>query len=177
MKQVFVTFLLVIVSSSALFAQQDYTASRDSSGQKVLTGVINESILANDPAFMWFYSRVNSYNPDPEIEKELAAYKDSFNVVAFVGTWDKESQILLPEFYKVVLEIGYPQSDISLMGVNHDMQTSNDAIQQFHITQLPTFIFLHDGKEIGRIEGNVRTSIEADMLHILQNLTDTGGGN
>jgi thiol-disulfide isomerase/thioredoxin len=160
--------LFVAAAATGIKAQTTYKTSVDSAGNKVLTGKINEKILANDSSFRWFYSGVNSYKPDPAWTKYISFYRDSFKVVVFAGTWCNDSKRLVPQFYRVMLASSYPMDHIQLYGVDHQLRTLGDESSQYGITKTPTFIFLHNGKEIGRIAEKVQRGMDADIVSVLQ---------
>jgi thiol-disulfide isomerase/thioredoxin len=72
-------------------------------------------------------------------------------MVVFGGTWCEDTQNLLPKFYQLVNASGYPQSKISLIAVDRKKQTINDLSKIYNISNVPTFIVLKDGKEVGRV--------------------------
>jgi thiol-disulfide isomerase/thioredoxin len=74
-----------------------------------------------------------------------------FQMVVFAGTWCEDTQNLLPVFYRLVDKSGYPDSSITLIGVDREKTTLYNLHNAFHITDVPTFIVMKDGKEIGRI--------------------------
>ena len=59
---------------------------------------------------------------------------------------------LLPVFYRLVDKSGYPDSSITLIGVLTGQKTTLYNLHNaFHIIDVPTFIVMTDGKEIGRV--------------------------
>lgn len=178
-KHIILTTLFAAVISVSVNAQTPYKTSIDSAGNKMLVGRINEKVLANDSAFRWFYYGVNNYKPDPAWTKYVNFYRDSFDVVVFAGTWCLDSKRLLPQFYRVMMASSYPLSRIKLYGVDHQLRALGDESNQFHVSKTPTFIFLHDGKEIGRITDKLQRGMDADIVSILQRTfapADNGGG-
>ena len=158
---------------SAAHGQQAYHSFRDPEGNKVLVGTINEKILANDSAFTWFYSGVNDYQPDMAWVKDISAYRDSFQVVVFAGTWCADSKILLPRFYRVMMAASYPLDRIRLYAVDHKLHAGNGEARKYRLQATPTFIFLYHGKELGRITEQVHGSMESDIVGILDRMVST----
>jgi hypothetical protein len=159
---------MTILFAVSVKAQEEYKTEYNAAGDKVLIGRINEKMLANDSAFMWFFTGVNRYRPDTEWTKYISFYRDSFDIVAFAGTWCPDTKRLLPQFYRVMMASSYPMNRIKLYGLDEQKHGLGDVAQQYDIDKVPTIILLHQGKEIGRIEENVHRSIEADMVSILQ---------
>lgn len=167
-KKILTASLALAFFATAARAQQTYKVSYDSLGNKVLVGQINEKVLADDSAFMWFFTGVNRYRPDPTWTKYISFYRDSFDVVAFAGTWCPDSKRMLPEFYRVMMASSYPLNRIKLYGLDRQLNGEGGAEKTYQVTKVPTFVLLHDGKEIGRITDRVQRSMEADMVSILQ---------
>lgn len=162
------TTLLVFSLACALHAQQSYRTQTDSLGNKVLVGQIDEQTLANDSAFLWFFTGVNRYRPDTAWTKYISFYRDSFDVVVFAGTWCPDTKRLLPQFYRVMMSSSYPVNRIKLYGLDHQLHGLGEAAQQYDIDDVPTFIFLRQGKEIGRINDRLQRTMEQDIVSILQ---------
>ncbi|TWW01775.1 thioredoxin family protein [Chitinophaga pinensis] len=149
--------------STLTFAQT--TASRASNGKKVLKGKIDMQTLMNDSAFAWFYTGVNGYQPNDNMLNYIKDNRGKFNIVAVVGTWEDQSRQLLPALYKIMILGGSPDEQVLTYGADEKMQTS--APQDYKIKKLPTFILFREGKEIGRLNGEVGESLESDMARIL----------
>ena|SRR5690242_11584571 len=160
-------------------AQETYKSSVEQDGQKVLVGRINEKILANDSAFAWFYSGVNKYNPDPKMIKYISAYRDSFNVVVFAGTWCPDTHRLLPQFYRVMLASSYPADRIQLYGVDRNNKALDGEAAKYKLEKTPTFIILRHGREVGRIVESVHRNMESDIVALLDKMVaeEQGSGN
>lgn len=152
-----------VLLSTLTFAQT--TASRASNGKKVLKGKIDMQTLMNDSAFAWFYTGVNGYQPNDNMLNYIKDNRGKFNVVAVVGTWEDQSRVLLPELYKIMILGGSPDEQVLTYGADEKLQTN--APQDYKIKKLPTFILFREGKEIGRLNGEVGESLESDMARIL----------
>ena len=46
---------------------------------------------------------------------------------------------------------GFPDSHVSFFGVNRSKQTLGNIAQALNITNVPTFIVMKNGKELGRV--------------------------
>ena len=77
--------------------------------------------------------------------------KDKFTVVIFGGTWCHDTQNLLPVFYRLADKSGFPEKNITLIAVDRDKKTINNLQKNYSITNVPTFIIMKDGKEMGRV--------------------------
>ena len=159
---------VLLVSVTTAFAQQDFKVETDNAGNKMLVGKLNLQLLANDSAFSWFYSGINKYQPNKEWSRYIQYYRDSFSVVVFAGTWETNTQNLLPALYRTLMAAGYPLNTIALYGVDQQMHALNGEAAQYRVRKLPTIIIAHEGQELGRIEAVPVQSVEANIVAILQ---------
>jgi thiol-disulfide isomerase/thioredoxin len=96
---------------------------------------------------------------------------EGVDLLVFMGTWCEDSQRELPHFYKILDHLGIPESRLRVVALdNHPdrRKTSPDGAEQgWNIDYVPTFIFLKNGKELGRIVETPLASLERDMINIL----------
>jgi len=118
---------------------------------KLLVGIINRGLIANDTAFGWFNENSKYGQPDSTAVRVFKLEKRKFRVVVFGGTWCEDTQNLLPKFYQLVDASGYPESKITLIAVDRKKQTINNLHTLYKINNVPTFIVTKDGKEVGRV--------------------------
>ena len=85
----------------------------------------------------------------------------------FLGTWCSDSRREVPRFLKVMDLAGASPAAFTLIGLDRKMKSPGGSEAPFHIERVPTFVFLKQGKEIGRIVETPHTSIEGDMVTIL----------
>ena len=123
----------------------------DDKGKKMLKGIINRQLIENDTAFAWFKETMQYGTPDATAIAAFQQNKSQFTMIVFGGTWCEDTQNLLPKFYKLVDKSGYPENNITLVAVDRQKTTVNNLHITYKITNVPTFIVLKDGKEIGRV--------------------------
>jgi len=162
--------ILVSCSTSNKLSKIDYSIVPDDRA-KVLKGIINRSILENDTSFKWFKENMKWGQAD---ETAVAAFKQKrkqFKLIIFGGTWCEDTQNILPKIYRVVDQSGYSEKNITLVAVDRKKQTINDLHTIYKIKNVPTFIVLKDGKEIGRVvEYGKSGSTEKDLAEIVQSI-------
>lgn len=147
----FLFFTIASFASALLFAQASVETSRDQYGNKVLKGFIAKKELATDTAFAWFAQNQKTYTPDAGISKQYATGKDSINIIVFGGTWCDDTKMLLPKFYAAADAAGFPDNHITLIGVDRDKKSLFNLTDAFAIKNVPTFIVMKNGKEVGRV--------------------------
>jgi thiol-disulfide isomerase/thioredoxin len=151
MKKIFFA-AFALLSVHALFAQTPSAEiSRDASGNKVVKGFLTKQELLADTAFAWFPSGQKSFVPNADAVKGFAAGKDAVNIVVFGGTWCEDTHMVLPKFYATADAAGFAPDRITLIGVDHSKKTLYNLSEAFGITNVPTFIVMKGGKEIGRV--------------------------
>lgn len=149
----FLVILLLITGSTNLFSQTPYTSTPDEKHPEVtvLNGIISKYILQNSPAFNWYGSNQNIYEPPALAVNAMEAAKDSFQFVLFGGTWCEDTQFVLPRFFKLQEKSGFPDKSISFFAVNRAKQTLGNVANAFKIVNVPTIIVMKNGKEVGRV--------------------------
>ena len=173
MKKILIAlFALIFVSCSTSnkLSKIDYSIVPDDRA-KVLKGIINRSILENDTSFKWFKENMKWGQAD---EAAVAAFKQKgkkFKLIIFGGTWCEDTQNILPKIYRVVDQSDYSEKNITLVAVDRKKQTINNLHTIYKIKNVPTFIVLKDGKEIGRVvEYGKSGSTEKDLAEIVQSI-------
>ncbi|MCL6523565.1 MAG: hypothetical protein K6T34_02785 [Thermoflavifilum sp.] len=163
MKQIF-WIVLACISGTTAWAQH-ITSNQE---VKVLTGSITESMLANDPAFPWFYQGVNHYQPNAAALAEIREKKDLFQIIAFVGTWDTVTMRILPAFYKSMIQIGYPLNQITMYGLDTQLQGADKLPKKYHIQSVPSFVILVGKTPLGTLSPPFQQPIEVALAQLLQ---------
>src|SRR5437868_6069307 len=130
----------------------NYEISIDAkNGSKVLKGFLTRADIESDTSFKWFKENMKLGQADVNAVSAFEKNGSKFQVVVFAGTWCDDSQNLLPVFYRLVDKSGYPDSSITLIGVDRPKKTLYNLHNAFHIIDVPTFIVMKDGTEIGRV--------------------------
>ena len=156
MKKIIFALLIISVlgscatSKKAAVAQAAYTVVPDKDA-KVLKGYINRKVLENDSAFLWFAKNLKNGTPNAEAVQAFKTNAANFKMIVFGGTWCEDTQNLLPTFYQLVDKSGYPQTSITLVAVDRPKTAPDDLHKTYNVTNVPTFIVMKDGKEVGRV--------------------------
>ena len=145
------SFICLIAACSATKKVSTNYQVLDDKGKKMLKGTINRALLEKDTAFAWFKESMQYGKPNDAAVTAFQQNKSKFTMLIFGGTWCEDTQNLLPKFYKLVDKSGYPESNITLIAVDRQKQALNNLNITYNITNVPTFIVLKDGKEVGRV--------------------------
>ena len=150
MKKVF--FLLItIVSAQFVFAQTPAAEVSHEGSTKIIKGFMSKKELASDTAFSWYAQNVKSFSPNADVVKQYAANKAGISLVVFGGTWCGDTKALLPKFFATTDAAGIGESQITLIGVDRSKKSLFNLTEAFGITNVPTFIVMKNGKEVGRV--------------------------
>lgn len=139
--------------------------------ETILVGRINRAGLQQEPFGAWFSEGYGAYKVDEAaLEGVKAALKD-VEILGFMGAWCSDSQREVPHFYKILDYLDFGPDNFGLIALsNHPdryKQSPQHEEQGWDIEFVPTFIFLKNGKELGRIVESPEVSLEADMRKIL----------
>jgi thiol-disulfide isomerase/thioredoxin len=116
----------------------------------------------------WFQlgQRATSFEGARELEYLRAQVRLGFEVYAFVGEWCPDTRTQAPGFCKLMDQAGLKEGALQWIHLGRDKKFL-PYTEQFQIKKIPTFIFLKNGKEIGRIVETPRGSLLEDSAQIL----------
>jgi thiol-disulfide isomerase/thioredoxin len=97
---------------------------------------------------------------DPALFRDIEIY-------VLFGTWCHDSQREVPRLLQLLNSLNIQENYIHLIGLNFLKNEPQDRGKSFQIKKTPTFVFLRNQKEIGRIVEMPEVSLEADLLKIL----------
>ncbi|MFN2438064.1 MAG: thioredoxin family protein [Chitinophagaceae bacterium] len=144
-----ILFILSIIITQLVFAQPA-EITKDASGDKIIKGFMTKNDIAGDTAFTWYAQNQKGYVPEAKALQAFRAAKD-IHILAFAGTWCSDTKNLLPKFFALTDAAGFSQDWITLLGVDRNKKTVHHLAEAFKIINVPTFIVLKNGEEIGRV--------------------------
>ncbi len=144
-----------------------YRLVKEPVGGAIVTGEFPPSLLDSDSDFSWYSRAYGSYATDSARTTAIGKAWNGSNVIVFLGTWCSDSKREVPRFMKILDKAGVGAGAVTLYGLDRMKRSPDGLEQQYRIRLVPTFVFLRDGKEIGRIEERPNRSLEDDMSEIL----------
>lgn len=108
-----------------------------------------------------------AYQPDPDAIAMIKNHSQDLEVLLFLGTWCGDSKREVPHFFQVMDEAGIREEQLTMIALDRSKQDEEGLTDTWQIAYVPTFIFLEDGQEIGRIVERPMTSLEADLATFL----------
>ena len=133
----------------------------------ILLGPADEKGFKQEPFNAWYDLNYTDYKVDEALVNQLKSLSKDIEIKTFMGTWCEDSQRETPNFYKLLDAIEFQEKRHSLYAVSREKTTPQQFEKDLNITNVPTFIFFKDGKEINRIVEYPIESLEKDMLNIL----------
>ncbi|MDC0365043.1 thioredoxin family protein [Gammaproteobacteria bacterium] len=120
-----------------------------------------KTLFENHEGFQDNYEEYQSGNLlDPALFRDIEIY-------VLFGTWCHDSQREVPRFLQLLNSLNIQENYIHLIGLNFLKNEPLNRGKHFQIKKTPTFVFLRNQKEIGRIVEMPEISLEADLLKIL----------
>lgn len=164
-KTIAISLFFILISCGAV---KKFPASKDKNGD--LVGVATKKEFQKEPyGNEWFNDYYSYYETDKDVIKKLKPLVKNIKIKAFMGTWCDDSRREIPNFYKTMDEAGFNYTNLEMITVN-DKKKAKGLEKGYTITNVPTFIFYKNGKEIGRfVEHAVGdgSTLEGDFLKIL----------
>jgi thiol-disulfide isomerase/thioredoxin len=149
-KKAFYT-ILFFFSLHVATGQSHFETIKESSGTIILKGLIDKQVLDNEPSFTWMKQNQDGYKPDTNCVSALKNQRDSIYLLVFAGTWCGDTQFILPRFFKLLQESGFPLSRVNIIGVDRSKKTTGTLAESMGVYNVPTFIVMKNGKETGRV--------------------------
>lgn len=138
-------------------------------GKMLLGNQLKEQFL-KEPYSEWYTKEFNEYALDQKAVGELKKNKiNSYNLVVFIGTWCEDSHRDFPRLMKILQEVKFPDSRLTIIAVNRKKESPTGDESRYNVSKVPTIIVEKYGKEIGRIIEMPTTGyIERDLIEILK---------
>ncbi len=163
-KLLFPVMLLFIIS---VFTVTGFTAVDAVKAEKtVKVEQVKPIKILDNPGWLETYT---NYEVDESFLDTLKSKVDeSLKVDVYLGFWCSDSKRNVPRFYKIIENLDGTGIKVNYFSCG---RKPSKEVKYFaadvKVERVPTFIFYRDGKEIGRIIENPKTSILEDFLEIV----------
>jgi thiol-disulfide isomerase/thioredoxin len=94
---------------------------------------------------------VEPYVPDASAIAAIRANAGGVSVLVIVGTWCPDSRREVPRFFGIMDGVGISESQLTMVGVDRTKKDADGLAEKWGVTRVPTFVFLRDGREVGRV--------------------------
>ncbi len=157
-------------SDAGIQAQKDETPKGVNFSDQTtwILGYFNPTQLAREPYDVWYTKGFDSYIPN-STSMNMLMDKDysSLSIKVVMGTWCPDSRREVPRFMKILSVWQFPVSKLTFIGVDNAKLSPVGEYNSLDIQRVPTFIIYKNNIEAGRIIENPTTSLEQDIVNIL----------
>lgn len=173
-----IVILFLVALAAAVAADEQPAAFRVNEherGPQLIGEVGREDIVSQFPDWDAEYPE---YEPVPDAVAALVAVEAPVDIVCVLGTWCHDSEREVPRFWKVLDTVGNPNLGLTMYAVGRTADEDariveaelgfEDSLREiWEVEFVPTFVFLRDGKEFGRIVETPETTLEEDAAALL----------
>jgi hypothetical protein len=143
----------------------DATVGRPLPDYPPLTGLTSRAELEAHPG--WQHLRGQGYAPDPAAIRSIRENAAGVDILLFVGTWCPDSRRHVPRFFKLMDQAGLPESQVTIYGVDRELDDGEGCAARWDVRHVPTIVFLRGGQELGRLVEAPAGTLEGDIARIL----------
>lgn len=140
----------------------------ENAGSRILYGAINRNAFQKEGFKSWFQAGYSNYQVNREplsgIDQELL---QELELEIVLGTWCPDSRREVPRFFKIADALDIKQEQIHMLAVNRNFSAPDFEKGKNGVTHVPTFIFRHNGNELGRIVESPKQTLEQELKQIL----------
>ena len=145
-----ILFASVLFLSLHVVAQSQVEVTQNG-GDKILKGIFTQQHLSQDTAFKWYAQNQSGYTLPADVVSAFKSKGSQVQVIAFGGTWCDDTKYIFPKFFSILDASTFPADHLTLVGVDRNKKTIGHLAEALNVVNVPTFIILKEGKEIGRV--------------------------
>jgi len=133
-----------------------------------ILGYFTRGQMEREPHSEWFLKGYKGYLFNTDVVNQITGIsKDNLTIKIVLGTWCPDSRREVPRFMRIMDVWGFPAEKITYIGVDNAKLSPVGEYEKLNIERVPTFIIYNNNIELGRIIETPVTSLEQDMVNIL----------
>ena len=136
---------------------------------EMMIGAIEFDDFHQAPYKEWFDKEYDTYEVDSNSLLIETINSKNIEILVYFGSWCSDSRREIPRFIKVLNKFNFNSNNISFNGLDREKSAPNYRENIWDIQFVPTFIFLRNDNEIGRIIETPEETLEKDITKILMN--------
>lgn len=156
---------LAVVALIVPYASAQTTVLDTATHDNILIGPVNRATIDSTT---WYQSNSQLYTPTQEVIRSIDSLAAGDSVLVVFGSWCPDSHIWVPIFMNIAdsTRLG---TKIEFLAVPRSPGAQRKLTPGLNIDKVPTFIFYHNGKELGRIVETPHGDFGEDIIDILEN--------
>jgi len=107
------------------------------------------------------------YDPKREVTALLAKYPREVEILVAFGVWCAHCKKIVPKVIKTLQVADNPKLHAVFTGVDETLSEPPDFVAKLNLATIPTVAVFYQGRELGRIVGEPKTTVEGDLAAIL----------
>ena len=163
-----ITVFLIALMQLPASAQTD-TIVDSTAKEEILIGKVTRHQLQTGEFGNYFMYNYTNYAPEQKVINELKNKIYRYDIVVVLGTWCSDSHREVPRLYKILDKLEYNTNSVKIICIDRNKTAGDVDVSNLDIERVPTFVFLIDGTEKGRIVETPNMSLEEDIYKILNN--------
>lgn len=160
--KLFLSLAMMAMFVPCLHAQT--TADEPGTRREIMLGSVNRSAIDST---QWYKSNRQLYIPTTDLIRQIDSLDTGDSVVVVFGSWCSDSHVWVPIFLNIADSTTLGRS-MRFVAVPRSPEGQRKLTRGLDIEKVPTFIFYHDGKELGRIVETPSGDIGDDIVNILK---------
>ena len=161
-------FLLLIILSAVIYAQEkNKFVTDEKSGKPMLLGICDRTAFADTSFSWWFNSEFDNYSVDSVTLKDIPDKLKDLKITIVFGTWCGDSRREVPRFFKILDKLSFDKKNLTMICVDRNKTTPAGEVEKLDIKFVPTLIFYKNDLEIGRIIETPKETLEKDLVSIM----------
>lgn len=158
---------LIVITLNLSAQEYNQRITEPDINQEIIIDYCTVDVLEEDPFAEWYFMEKETYEVDFETLEQIDI--ESFanlEIKMVMASWCHDSQREVPRFIKILENLNYDLENLVFVAVNRKKESEILFQENIQIQYVPTFIFYHNGEEIGRIIERPEISLEQDILSI-----------
>jgi len=148
----------------AFSLETPHVVTRD--GEELLVGKISREELVADN--LLFSLNAEEYAPAAKVLEKIRKVGGKIDFILFLATWSEDCLEEVPKLLCVMDMAQNPGFSLTIYALDRSLREEEGVAAQYGIRKVPTLVLVKNGKEMGRIVGPPRQSVELDLLAILE---------
>jgi thiol-disulfide isomerase/thioredoxin len=115
----------------------------------------------------WRSLRAQDYTPAPDAVKTIGERWRDAEVLLVLATWCPDSKREVPRFFKILDQAGVGLDKVTMVAVDRSKKDAEGLTDKHQVQRVPTFVFIKNGQEIGRVTEKPVSTLEGEIAAIV----------